>query len=248
MKKSTLLQQSPDFSRVRRASDQLFRRTRLSGNALELFHRRILAFWGYHVATVVVSLAPGGYALGDAVQSPFYATSSAAPIPGRASGTDCGRVDRPSAIRPVVQRFVERRIVIPDELPKFSAAIDSAKRERYSVAVEVVLTDLVYTVGHGYGSVRSRWATTWYAMLERRPWQFTPAGYWYAFVSIPIFEFFCCAGPATPDLVPLPVADFGLNLCLTPSIRIGPADSLFWETAPTPLSRSSSLRRRSGRK
>jgi hypothetical protein len=43
---------------------------------------------------------------------------------------------------------VDRGIVVPAELPKFHAAIDSAVRLRNSVALEVALVILVYTVGH----------------------------------------------------------------------------------------------------
>ena len=93
-------------------------------------------------------------------------------------------------IRPVVSRFVERRIVIPEDLPKFQAAIDSAIRLRNSVSLEVGLLILVWTVG--IWSWRSQIAlgtSSWYAILEGVHWHLTAPGCWYTFVSIPIFQF-----------------------------------------------------------
>src|SRR5207247_239930 len=51
-------------------------------------------------------------------------------------------------IRPVVEQFVDRGIVVPEEVPAFHAAIASALRLRNSVAAEVGLIVLIYTVGH----------------------------------------------------------------------------------------------------
>ena len=94
-----------------------------------------------------------------------------------------------SRIRPVVRRFVERRIVLPQDLPRFHSAIESAIRLRNSVRVEVGLLVFVYTFGlwlwHGRIGID---ASTWYAMRGGR-WHLTPAGFWYVFVSIPILQF-----------------------------------------------------------
>jgi len=52
-----------------------------------------------------------------------------------------------SRIRPAVRRFVERRIVSFQDLPRFDSAIESAVRLRNSVFVECGLLLFVYTVG-----------------------------------------------------------------------------------------------------
>jgi len=52
-----------------------------------------------------------------------------------------------SRIRPVVRRFVERRIVLPEDLPRFDKAIESAIRLRNSTPLELGLLLVVYTVG-----------------------------------------------------------------------------------------------------
>ena len=94
-----------------------------------------------------------------------------------------------SRIRPVVRRFIERGIVVPQDLPRFESAINSAVRLRNSIPVELGLLLLVYTLGLWLWRSRiAIIAPTWYAMPGGR-WHLTPAGIWYVFVSIPILQF-----------------------------------------------------------
>ena len=94
-----------------------------------------------------------------------------------------------SRIRPVVRRFVERRIVLPEDLPRLEKAIESAIRLRNSTPLELGLLLVVYTVGLWV------WHTdialgqpTWYGN-PGNSWHLTPAGIWYVFISIPIVQF-----------------------------------------------------------
>jgi hypothetical protein len=94
-----------------------------------------------------------------------------------------------SRIRLVVRRFVERRIVREEDLPRFEAAIEAAARLRNSGLVEVALLISIYTLGLWLWNSRFGIdSPTWYAMPGGR-WHLTPAGYWYVFVSIPILQF-----------------------------------------------------------
>jgi hypothetical protein len=92
-------------------------------------------------------------------------------------------------LRPVVRRFVERRLVLPDDLDRFYKAIEGAVRLRNSGVLEVLLLALVYGLGlvvwHNRVGIET---ATWYAMAGGR-WHLTPAGYWYVFVSLPIAQF-----------------------------------------------------------
>jgi hypothetical protein len=75
-------------------------------------------------------------------------------------------------------------------LPAFDAAVNSALRVRDSVAVEGTLLVLVYTLG--LWTWRSQVALgepSWYALPEPNQVHLTLAGYWYVFVSIPVFQF-----------------------------------------------------------
>lgn len=92
-------------------------------------------------------------------------------------------------MRPVVRRFIERRIVLPQDLPCFQSAIRAAIKLRNSIALEVGLLLVVYTVGLWFWHGRVKLdASTWYGMAGG-PWHLTPAGYWCVFVSIPIVQF-----------------------------------------------------------
>jgi len=95
-----------------------------------------------------------------------------------------------SRIRPVVRAFLARRIVLQQDMPGFLAAIDSATRLRNSVPVEIGLLVFVFTIGQWlWRSQIALDTSTWYAIPQGNHLQLTAAGYWYAFVSIPIFQF-----------------------------------------------------------
>ncbi|HEV3182415.1 MAG TPA: hypothetical protein VGY90_06345 [Steroidobacteraceae bacterium] len=86
--------------------------------------------------------------------------------------------------------FVERRMVTAEDSPNFHAAIAAALRMRNSLWPEVALLLFVYTAGHWiWRTDIALGAATWYAVPEGTGLHLTAAGYWYAFVSIPIFQF-----------------------------------------------------------
>lgn len=94
-----------------------------------------------------------------------------------------------SRIRSAVRSFIDRRIVLPEDLPSFDDAVNSAIRLRNSIVTEIALLVCVYTLGLWLWSSRIAVdSPTWYAMPGGR-WNLTPAGYWYVFVSIPIVQF-----------------------------------------------------------
>jgi hypothetical protein len=93
-------------------------------------------------------------------------------------------------MRITVKRFVERGIVKTEDMPKFHAAIEAAMRLRNSVPLEVALLILIYTAGHWIWRNQAALGTaTWYAVPEGAHLRLTLPGYWYAFVSMPIFQF-----------------------------------------------------------
>jgi len=190
MPEPNFFQKSDDFSLVLGGPlFQLFRRAHLAGDHLELLHRRIA------IITVIAWL-------------PLLILATFGPPPASISGISFFHdvevhvrflVALPILIgaeilvhlrmRPVVHRFVERRIVLPEDLPRYHAAIQSAVRLRNSIPFEVSLLLFVYTLGLWLWHNRIGPDTsTWYAMPGGR-WHLTPAGYWYVFVSIPILQF-----------------------------------------------------------
>jgi hypothetical protein len=168
---------------------QLFRRSHLSGNGLELLHRRLLTIT--LIAWLPMLLLTGfGEQLGGVSRLSFFRDVElhvrflvALPL------LIAAELIVHSRIRPVVRHFVDRRIVLPDDLTHFDRAIESAVRLRNSIPVEVALVIVVYTVGLWVWNSRvALESSTWYATPGSR-WHLTPAGFWYVFVSIPILQF-----------------------------------------------------------
>lgn len=93
-------------------------------------------------------------------------------------------------INTVVQQFTHRDLILVEDRPKFNDIITSTMRLRNSFVVEILLIIFVYTVGH-WISIRyiALNASTWYASRLNTSITVTPAGYWYAYISLPLFQF-----------------------------------------------------------
>ena len=168
---------------------QLYRKSHLTGDALELLYRRVLV-----ITTIawlpLLLLSNKGFLLGRPDRLSFFTDIEvhvrfliALPV------LIFAELIVHSRITPVVRRFIERRIVLPEDLPRFDRAIESAIRLRNSIPVEVGLLILVYTFGLWLWNSRIAIdSATWYALPGGR-WHLTPAGYWYVFISIPIAQF-----------------------------------------------------------
>ena len=90
-------------------------------------------------------------------------------------------------LAPAVKLFLERSIVRNGDLLKFEEAVRSATRLRNSTLLEVILLVLVYTVGIWlwYTQIATEVSSSWHSGRTGA----TLAGYWYVFVSIPLFQF-----------------------------------------------------------
>jgi hypothetical protein len=168
---------------------QLLRRAHLEGDHLELLYRRLIFFVGI-------------------TWLPLFLLAAVLPFAGSAGRLSFLRdievharflVALPAFVvaeflvharmLPVARRFVERRIILLDDLPRFYRAVESAFSLRNSIPLELGLFAAVYAFGlwfwHGRFGIQ---AATWYAMPGGR-WHLTPAGFWYVLVSIPILQF-----------------------------------------------------------
>jgi hypothetical protein len=168
---------------------QLFRKAHLSGDALDLLHRRLLIItgvaWLPMLCLALLASTPGG---GGRV-SFFHDVEVHVRFLVALPILIAAELIVHRRIRTVVHRFVDRRIVLPEDLPRFDQAIDSAMRIRNSVPLEAGLLIVVYTMGLWLWNSRFALNTaTWYALPGGR-WHLTPAGYWYVFVAIPIVQF-----------------------------------------------------------
>ena len=171
---------------------QLFRRAHLSGSALELLTRRIIVITLFAWLPLVVLSILDGVAYGDSVKVPFLHDLDthlrllvALPLM-----IACEIVVH-ERMRVVVGQFTAQKLV-PDTLRgAFQQTLENARRLRNSVIAEVLLVVLVYAVG-----VLVVWR--YYVSLDVPTWHSTPgaariqpklAGWWYLFVSLPVFQF-----------------------------------------------------------
>jgi hypothetical protein len=190
MPKRDLIEQQHDFSLVLGGPIyQFFRRIGLEGDHLELLRRRVVIITLF-VWLPLFLLSVFASPLGGAGRLSFLRDIEvharflvALPV---LIGAELLVHSR---IRSAVRCFVERRIVRPQDLPRFDSAIESAIRLRNSVPVELGLLLVVYTLGLWIWNSRVGLNTsTWYANSGGR-WNLTFAGYWYVLVSIPIVQF-----------------------------------------------------------
>jgi len=186
-----VLQESPDFSLMLGGPVyQIFKKAHLNGPALELLKRRVLFITALAWLPLPLLALVGGHLL-NGVGLPFLRDIEthvrfliAIPVLIMAELVVHQRT------RTVVKLFRERGIVTPEDTPKFHVIIDGAMRARNSVALELALFALVYTVGHWvWLNDVALGASSWYATIDGANLHLTLPGYWYSFVSIPIFQF-----------------------------------------------------------
>jgi hypothetical protein len=94
----------------------------------------------------------------------------------------------------VAQQFLERHLIPGHALDRFHSAVSSAFRLRNSVTAELLLFALVYVVG-----IMIVWrhyiafdTSTWYATPSRDGTTLSLAGFWYGYLSLPLFQFLLC--------------------------------------------------------
>jgi hypothetical protein len=98
-------------------------------------------------------------------------------------------------LRPIVAQFVDNDVITAEVLPKFKEVIASAMKLRNSVAIELIMFCLIFVGGYylwSLGSVTAKVGTsveTWYATAGNGAARLSAAGYWYIFVSLPLFQF-----------------------------------------------------------
>ncbi len=98
-------------------------------------------------------------------------------------------------IRLTVGEFIDRDIVRKDVLPKFKELIASALKWRNSMIAELMLLLLVFVGGHYLWSMLSgiqeigAVTGTWYSTRIADGTKLSLAGYWYIFVSGPMYQF-----------------------------------------------------------
>ncbi|MGH8620076.1 MAG: hypothetical protein ACREUW_20490 [Burkholderiales bacterium] len=191
-----LLRRDPDFSLVLGGPlFQLFRRLHLSDDALHLARQRVIVIMAVAWLPLLVLSALDGRFAGDSVTVPFLLDVEvhvrylfALPLLIAAELVVHGRM------RPLVKIFLERNLIPAPSLPRFGDALASAFRLRNSLSAELLLVAFVYGIGISvvWRQYLALDAATWYATPGTDGTVLTLAGWWYGYVSLPIFQFLLC--------------------------------------------------------
>ena len=170
---------------------QLYRRTHVTGDALERVHRRVLALSLLAWLPLLLLSFGDGFAW-SGVKVPFLldVETHARLLVALPLLIIAERVVH-QRMPPIVHQFVDRGIIGDSARPKFDAAISSALRLRNSIVPEVLLLIFVYVIGI---AVIWRYSValpvaTWYRQPVGTTTHVTLAGWWYLLVSVPLFQF-----------------------------------------------------------
>jgi hypothetical protein len=188
-----LLSDPQDFSLVQGGPlFQILRKAHLYGDGLTLLQRRVIFFSVVAWLPLVVLSALGGELMGGDEAIPFLKDVDVhvkflvvVPL------LIIAELVVHRFLRPIVAQFLKQDLIPPSQRPRFEAAVASALRLRNSVLAEVLIIAFVYGVGilvvwRHYTGLS---AATWYATPSAGGTTLTPAGMWYGFVSLPIFQF-----------------------------------------------------------
>lgn len=182
-----------DFSLVQGgALFQVLVRSRMSGANLELLKRRILLCIAITWMPLLLLSAATGHLVDDATGVPFLFDAAmharflvAVPLLFIAEIMSHGRIGK------LVNEFVLRGIIPPEKEAQYAAAIASGTRLRNSLGVEILMLAIVFAVVAFYSwpLAHSVQTSTWFLTRDGGVPEATPAGVWYCFVSLPLFQF-----------------------------------------------------------
>lgn len=169
---------------------QLYLRTRLSTPLLGFLWRRVVVISGISWVPLLILSAMAGQAIGG-VPVPFLLDVEAhvrflVAIPLLI----VAELIVHQRLVAVVRQFVERDIIAAEQRARFEQIITSTMHLRNSIAIEVAL--LLFCFGIGHWVWKGQFALsvhTWYSLSSGGKIILSKAGYWYAFVSLPIFRF-----------------------------------------------------------
>jgi hypothetical protein len=169
---------------------QLWQRTRLSGNGLELLRRRLIILTALAWVPLLLLSVAEGHAWGGVTLPFLYDIELHVRLLVAVPLLIVAELVVHRRVRPMAQQFVERGLIPDAELPRFHAAVASAMRLRNSVWGEVTIIALVYVVGVGIiWRTQALDVASWHGAPVNGIWRPSPAGWWLGLVSLPLFQF-----------------------------------------------------------
>jgi hypothetical protein len=183
-------QTAPEFSLVLGGPlYQLYLRTRLAKPPINLVRRRIIALsltcW---LPPLALSLFAG--TAFDRVKVPFLLDIGAhvrflCALPLLVAAELIVHRRIPS----IVRQFLDRHIIASDEQPRLEKLISSVMRVRNSGLIEILLLVSAFAGFWMWQEYPTLGGSTWYVAETNGRMHFTPAGYWYVLISLPLLRF-----------------------------------------------------------
>jgi hypothetical protein len=184
-------EEPPDFSLMLGGPlYQIWKRSFLSGPALELVRRRVIVIVLITWLPLAVLSAVESHLFGNKFLAFFGDVESHVRFLVALPTLILAELMVQHRLRPAVSLFVDRGIITPKDRPKFDDAVKRAMRARNSVPLELALFLFVYSAGIWiWRNEVALGTSTWYRFPDGVGLHLTLAGYWLSFVSLPIFQF-----------------------------------------------------------
>jgi len=169
---------------------QLFVRSHLATMGLDLLKRRIIFFVLLTWLPLLLLTAISGQLLANNVNVPFlYDVEVHVRFLVALPLLLVAELVVHQRMRLIVLQFIERGIISTETKPRFDACIVSALRLRNSVWLEVGIVACVMGFHFIWAELATLDTTIWYAKSGASAQQLNLAGYWFSYISIPIFQF-----------------------------------------------------------
>lgn len=196
MKSIHNLNEPPDFSLIAGGPlFQLLMRLRLTTSGLELLKRRIVYITLFAWLPLLLLSLVEGRAWGG-VGVPFlYDIEAQTRFLVALPLLIAAELLVHKQLRLLVGQFIDRDIITEKVLPSFKESMASAMKLRNSVTIELILLLLAFVGGHylwnrvSIVETIASGAGSWYATADSTAAHLSMAGYWYIFVSRPLFQF-----------------------------------------------------------
>ncbi len=186
-------QQPPEFSLFLGGPlFEIWRRTGLTGAALELPGRRVVVLAVLTWVPLLVLAIAEGKAWGDGVVMPFlYDFESHLRLLAAVPLLLVAEVIAHRRFQVIVRQFTDRGLIPDAAWDQYQAAIASTTQLRNSFSAEGLLLAFVYGVGVLY-IWRSHMAidvASWHGVTVDGQWRPSLAGWWFGCVSLPVYQF-----------------------------------------------------------
>jgi hypothetical protein len=169
---------------------QLFLRSHLATSGLDLLKRRIIFFALLTWLPLLLLSTVSGQLLEGSVNVPFlYDLETHIRFLVALPLLFVAELVVHQRIKPVVRQFIERGIIPIESRADFDACIVSVLRLRNSVWLEIGLIIFVISYHFAWTELTALDTTIWYAKGVASAHQLSLAGYWFIYISIPVFQF-----------------------------------------------------------